>query len=340
MPVRPFKEGDQTQIAALFQKVFNKTMPEDVWEWKYQKIKEALILVYEEEGKILGHVGLWIHNVYIEGERQKIGLRIDTMVDPDERGKGIYKQLIESQTEYAKDSNISMLYGFPAEKAKELFIRYAEATHMEDVPRLALLLTPFASASNRHAIFKLFTKLDNLFVRRRLKKMKVHEAIEKTEWCDDRFDHLQETAKSTFPVKIARDKNYLNWRYFEHPEYDYNMLTFVEDGELKGYLVYCILPENEEGSVNGRIVDMDVADWENETVSKELIQAALIYMQSTNIIQAWALAHTPLYQLLRIKQFVHVDNPMPLVAKELTVDKDYIESVRSWYITQGDVDSF
>src|SRR5699024_6603563 len=153
----------------------------------------------------------------IDEEIQKIGLRIDTMVDPEARGKGIYKQLIESQLEYAQERNITLLYGFPDEKAKELFMRYAEANHMEDVSRFALLLTPFTTAAKRNPFFKLFTKFDNLFVRRRLKKIEVNEAIEEVNWCDERFDALQEKTKENAKVKVARHKEYLNWRYFEHP---------------------------------------------------------------------------------------------------------------------------
>src|SRR5690554_6031271 len=96
MGVRFYQPGDEEQINRLFTKVFQKERSLEEWKWKFVDKPGEMnpwILVFEENNQILGHISLWVNEAYINGQPQKIGVRIDTMVDPDARGKGIYRQL-------------------------------------------------------------------------------------------------------------------------------------------------------------------------------------------------------------------------------------------------------
>ncbi len=55
---------------------------------------------------------------------------------------------------------------------------------------------------------------------------------------DARFDRLWEQAKTAYPAIGRRDSAFLNWRYRQHPDLTYTVLTVSVAGALRGYLVY------------------------------------------------------------------------------------------------------
>ncbi|UOQ50286.1 GNAT family N-acetyltransferase [Gracilibacillus caseinilyticus] len=338
--IRSATKQDKNKILDLFEKVFHNRMSDEEYEWKYYENpnpRNPLVLVYEEDDQILGHVALWVNDAFINGEIHNVGLRVDTMVDPDARGKGIYRKLLDELLEVAEDKDIAILYGYPAEKAKELFIRYTGAVHLTDVPRLLLLQKPVELLSRNKPFLKAFTFIDKLFQAVQMKKTDYQpSSIEEIKKCDARFDQLQLDNKDQYPVKLKRGMNYLNWRYLNHPFRDYKILAHVEDNQLKGYIVYRVIEQSNQGM----IIDMDVHDWQDREVVQNLIAAAVDRMKGTAAIQAWALEPSALYQSLKNHKFLHKDNPMPMVVrdiKELAIDSS---TTHSWYVTNGDVDSF
>ncbi|WP_163539693.1 GNAT family N-acetyltransferase [Gracilibacillus sp. YIM 98692] len=344
MPVRPYIQGDEHQIIALFEKVFGHKISLDEWKWKFLQTpndSNPFILLYEENDQILGHISLWVQDAFIDKKKTKIGTRVDTMVDPDARGKGIYKQLNQALLPYAEEEGIELLYGFPAETAKKLFIRYTNAQHIVDVPRLMYILRPVEAMTKKFSFLKWFKLLDQPIAAFRLRPFKQHhDGIQEITRCDERFDALQENGKAHFEVKLNRHKDYLNWRYFDHPERNYQMLAYIDNDEVKGYMVYRITEPDANGFCNGMLIDMDVADWDNDKVIQALIETAVTRMKKATVIQAWALSHMPTYHRLKKYGFIHKDSPMPMVAKETTADPIYTKDIEKWYITNGDLDSF
>jgi len=69
------------------------------------------------------------------------------------------------------------------------------------------------------------------------------------------YDYFWNKVKNRFPITINRTREYLNWRYFEHPFIDYHFLTLVIDNQLQGYAVIRLEDNNEEVKA-ARLVDL------------------------------------------------------------------------------------
>ncbi|MGP4060934.1 GNAT family N-acetyltransferase [Halobacillus sp. H74] len=338
MTVRHYRSGDETLIQSLFQKTFDQEMTFSTWKWKFidnPKQKQPFILVYEENGHILGHISLWVTDAFINGEKKKIGLRVDTMVDPDARGKGIYKKLNTSLIEEADQAGIDFLYGFPAPKAKELFLRYTGGTHMTDMPRWMYVQKPMSLLASKFKPLKLLQPLDRLYTSiRQSKQVESDYEIRTIHQCDETFDQLAELAKHQSHAMIVRDSQYLNWRFFDHPTKDYVMQGLYREDELQGYVV----THQAQGAFhNGLIIDwlaIEEATWPH------LLHHAMNELHQTDVIQTWALTHTTAAKALKAKGFVHKDSPMPLVGKEVAGHAAELNDAEKWFITPGDVDSF
>lgn len=69
------------------------------------------------------------------------------------------------------------------------------------------------------------------------------------------FTALAEAAGKSGGGHVHRTAEYLNWRYLDHPQRRFEILTAREGGNLKGFLIFL----EEEG--NGRVVDWFSGDW-------------------------------------------------------------------------------
>ncbi|SFK17711.1 Acetyltransferase (GNAT) domain-containing protein [Halobacillus dabanensis] len=338
MTVRPYKPGDEVQIQLLFKKTFGNDRPLKTWTWKFKenpKQDSPFILVYEDNNKILGHISLWITEAYINGNVTKIGLRADTMVDPQARGKGIYKKLNDTLLEKAKLEGIDYLYGFPAPKAKELFQKYTGAHHMTDMPRWLSVRHPMALLSSKFSPLRILKPLDKMYANFKKVKVKDHPYVfrEVTE-CDHNFDELASETKFNSKAMVVRDAAYLNWRYHNHPEKTYRMFGLYDGDKLKGYVV----TNKVEGSfTNGFIVDWLTSDAELWPI---LLDYAMQDLYEADIIQTWCLTHSGPVHSLKKAGFIHKDSPMPLVGKEINSEWVELKDPQKWFITPGDVDSF
>ncbi|MDC3416704.1 GNAT family N-acetyltransferase [Aquibacillus salsiterrae] len=346
MGIRMYKAGDEGQIQALFTKVFNKQRSMEEWQWKYINAPgkdNPWILVFEEKEAILGHIALWVFEVYVDGEMKKAGLRIDTMVDPAARGKGIYRELNEAMIEKAKASGISILHGFPAPKAKELLLQYTDGVYVTDISRYYMVLEPWKIAATITKIIKPFTILDGLYRMYRLRKVKLHlptgYLFEAVEQCDARFDVLADKTKMLKPVMMKRDASYLNWRYVKRPGHNYTIFTLVKDEELQGYIV---VKKETMKKKTGELSLGYVVDWlaiDDEKNWEYLIQGALTYLKDTDLIQAWSFPANQMVPKMHYFGLKERDRPMPFIVHHLDTDETVLDAANWWY-TQGDVDSF
>ncbi|MCP3031467.1 GNAT family N-acetyltransferase [Halobacillus sp. A1] len=343
MAIRNYAPGDEEQIQELFAKTFNHNRSYEEWEWKFKKhphYEEPTILVWEEDGKILGHISLWVNKAYIGNEIHKVGLRIDTMVDPQTRGKGIYRKLNEKLSEIARKENIVYLYGFPAPKAKDLLIKYSKGVHITDIPRLINIQRPFSLLSSKLSVLKLLKPVDELIYNfKNRKKMKPSNelSVVEIENFDDRFTSLDADIHNDGLVKVVRDTAYLNWRYTFHPEKKYTILALEGPSKaLRGYIVFTI--ENKESYQSGMILDWCCL--EGTEGCDLLLDSALKYMRNAAIIQTWALPHTSIYSQLINNSFYQKDRPVPLVGIQTHDEFTGFEDESKWFITPGDVDSF
>ncbi|RYG71927.1 GNAT family N-acetyltransferase [Lentibacillus lipolyticus] len=346
MTVRIYQTGDEQQIQELYEKVFHKKRAQAAWEWKFNKHpneRNPFILVYEDNGKLLGHIALWVADAYINGSTEKIALRVDTMVDPDARGRGIYRQLNDAMLTAAKEQGVHLLYGFPAERAKDLLLRTTNAVHAGNIARHRMMLDPAALAAAAFPLLSPAKPLGKLYKRWKLRHgqgdfLPEGWTFEEKSTCDAQFDELAEALKTMKPVMLKRDASYLEWRYIQHPEHHYRLFALSQHEQLQGYVVLKTetVPFKKGQAVMGTIVDYLAYD--DPSVWDLLIKGALANLHDADVIQLWGLPDTTAASAFARMGLKEKDRPMPLVVHDLGARAGAHHS--DWWITQGDVDSF
>src|SRR5699024_1002525 len=237
------------------------------------------------------------------------------MVDPDARGKGIYKQLSEQLIQEAKKENVSLLYGFPAAKAKELQIKYIQAHHLANINRWVYMNKPATLLSASRNWLKPIRFLDQvygffkrIFVRR---KKVPYTPIQKA----DSFDELARLIPIEEKISLKRNLDYLGWRYADHPEHTYEILKWLEGSNLKGYIVYRMYL-NEQNIKVGLILDL-VAEGEHRSlIEQALLEKAIERMDDAAFVQAWTIPDQDITISYKKAGFFLKDEPMPLVIRK------------------------
>lgn len=344
--LRGYIQNDEIKINELFFRVFQTKRSVEEWNWKFSNSLKhpPLITVYEEDGEIIGHAAALIFEATIGGKPALFAERIDVMVHPDCRGKGIYHKVIQHLMEQCQKNGINFVYGYPAPKAKELFIRYMDGREIAYVPRLMKFLSPVKLLTGRFVFLEkisfLFTWVDRLT--KKTPEIPADLSVERVHKADAKFDLLWDRAGKDYDVLLKRDADYLNWRYFEHPTRKYEVFLVSSNKKVIGYFVVReeIRQKNNQSINFLHIIDLLCAN--NGQDITQMMSAVRSKAIDADIISTWALAHTNQYKILKNKGFLHIGNPMPLVGKSLQVE-EFTEDVfdkSAWYVSQGDVDSY
>ncbi|MUV37322.1 hypothetical protein JNUCC1_01128 [Lentibacillus sp. JNUCC-1] len=348
MTVRFYKQGDEAGIKQLHLDVFKKEMSSKLWEWKYLDKpgqQNPFILVFEEAGVIKGHIALWVSEAYIEGKEAKIALRVDTMVHPDVRGKGIYTKLNQAMLQQARAAGVQLLYGFPSEQAKPPLIGKTDAIDVGGISRYMKIGNPFNVLSVLFKgigfVLKPFGRFQAHY-RKRVKMPALPEdwAFEEVTHFDPRFNKLAEEVSDIKSVILKRDANYLNWRFFKHPNHTYKVFALSNKDRLLGYAVINI---EEKDFDYGRLAIGQLVDClavNDNSVWQYLIDHTLHQLRETDIVQTWQFPDQLPAIKLRKARFREKDRPMNLVIHILNGHDDSYMNSTDWWISQVDVDSF
>ncbi|MGB5733805.1 MAG: hypothetical protein WBM40_05115 [Thiohalocapsa sp.] len=106
---------------------------------------------------------------------------------------------------------------------------------------------------------------------------------------DARFDQLWERLRGRFPAVTLRDQSTLQWRYRQHPLFNYRVLTLTDGPALRGYLIYSQFERDRR--LRGKIVDL-FADPVDDEAMLALLAAALRAMKRDAVERVEAFAST------------------------------------------------
>ena len=149
---------------------------------------------------------------------------------------------------------------------------------------------------------------------------------------DARFDGLWEQARNEYQAITRRDRATLNWRYRQHPDTAYQVLTVEDQGELRGYLVYSVFFRHQQRRAH--IVDI-LASHRDTAVLEALIAEALhqFRRQSVHRVECYAGGKTVISALehLGFKPRLHKGKVQSTLVRG-------IPPLEELYVTRGDGD--
>ena len=324
---RSCRAGDEQQVLRLHERVFGSTtlrkqpMTLRHWRWKYRPEAEAsacTVAVDRSTGALAGflggiHVPFW-HNAFDVSAIHTL----DHMVDPSyRRGLGkssVFAELIGRWAHAHFGPDLAGLgFGFPSRANFRVGERVASYTQLMSVTCLV--------HDQAQRVPTAHPGLDGA----------LHGLV------PDDVDELWLRCRSRYPMMVARTREFLRWRYEEHPDVSYCFALIRHEGRLEALAVL------RTGGVADDVVT--VMDWltapDSGAVSAQLLALCRSFASRSRrgVLVAWQPDSSPHHDELRALGFTPRPGPWQ-VAGRIWDPRLTIEALqRGLILTFGDMDS-
>lgn len=349
MKILPWADTeDQKQaILDLTKKTFgdNNITKSEYFDWQYRDNpngKAVVLLSYDDDSNTLvGTHSLIPLKLIVDGKIITSSVCCNVQIHPDYRKKHVFSNLLLSVPDDALTHNINSFYGIPNDNSLKAFINNGSI----EITTLPLLIKTI--------------KLSNYFdspIRQILKPFDIFWKNRNTFSCieefngnfDDSFEYLAKKTSERVSVLNNRKKEFLNWRYKNHPTEKYKIFTLKTNNELIGYIITKI--HHVEKKKIGVILDYMVnSNHKNKTQLKNLIHKAISNFWEHDVSIAITTSRNGLLenQLLRSCGFFTAPSFLKPVSLHFIVqtfddDKKHtkLKKFDNWFFVFGDYDVF
>ncbi len=340
-------------IIRLFNGVFKKNISTDYLSWKNDRnpAGASIIRLALEENDVIGYTCLWLFQMKLFHEDGLCGQSVDTMVHSDHRRKGIFEKLSLSGVEGGISQNMKINFRFPNHMALSASVNKLGTTKISDIPQYMKILNGFEACKlySTNPLVKCILGVGNKVLNSFFSLLNVRQSKEyilrPIAFFDDHFDTLWQKAKNTYPIAVARNASYLNWRYKQDP-HSYHCMGAYKNEELIGYIV--LASEQKKGKTGesislGHIVDIFCIE-DQKDVLHTLYKEAENYFTSQGMcaISCWMFDHWFYGQALTKRGYLRFRSPSVLAAlltdPALDPLRDEIFKKENWFVTIGDSD--
>ena len=345
--VRDGNQMDMEGILSLRGVVFGEEEKDKLdprfWQWEFMEGVDgkAFIYIVEDKNKIIGHFADIPRKFSVQGEMVLGTLSLDLMVRHDYWRKGIFAAMGRYGAQKVKQENGLFLTAFPIRSETILGLK---KIGWREVVKLPVLVYPirFRGIVNRYLRFqalKLLAAGVARFFYFLLYGLKTRGEtggadIEKVRQLDDSFDSFWQKALSLYPIMGIRNRNYLTWRYLQHPTRNYVIYRAKKSGEMRGYIV---LRKVDLLNFNSAVI-VDLLAVDEETLLM-LVERGIQHsrQEGADLLGFMVPQGHPYYKILRKKGFLRSQKTFQFMVYPHS-DRKIFLSQGKWYVTWGDTD--
>jgi hypothetical protein len=351
--IRAAQDSDRPQVLARIREVFGDAPAveaERLWQWQWHQDPRLAqpgyrAVVAEWDSAIIGNLALIPAGLYLDGRPITAHWCVSALVH-----WGLARQALRAAKRAGQETGLAgrgiaeALFDAPMADGVQL------GKHIGHTMRAVLGRIGFEEVVNSGSLHRrlslqhrlargigalpasLLAPLANLALPR-VPRVRLSEDVGIMEGpFDSRFDELWARLRQRFPAVTLRDRATLQWRYRQHPLFDYRVLTLTDGEALRGYLVYSQFERDRRQ--RGKLVDLFTDPADDEAIAA-LVVAALRAMKRGRMERVDAFASTDaLNRALRGAGFVprltKAGQPQPMMVRGV--------SCESLHVGQGDGD--
>lgn len=311
---KDYEDNYQNLIFDLFKKTLLKETSKTFWDWRFKKnpFGKPLIRLSFHNTKLVAQYLLHPINLEINQVPIKALFSMMTMTHPDYKGRGIMTKLAKEAYDIGEKNNYSFVVGFANKNSRYMFTKKLNFKELKKMTELVICLP---------------SNID----------FKTKTNCSKIDFFDDSFLEFYKTlSKDISMIMIPRTPKYLNWRFIENPDNDYECYKIHQNKKLVGYFVL----KNYMGK-KGHIIDFLIKD--NIEVYNSLIEKAIDYCNLYNLpeLTLWSNPSLSLHKHLIKLGFYERPTETYFIIKNLSNRLgNNFENFENWYITMGDSDNY
>jgi hypothetical protein len=196
-----------------------------------------------QDGNVLGMAAAFPRTVHFRGEQRLAWVFGDFCMNQNYRTLGPAVALQRRCLEEAGDSSVGVCYDFPSRNMVAVYRRLG----IQQTTKLIRWAKPLRTdvriqaAIGSRTVARCLSALPDIALawhgwkgQKTACELSVH-----TDRCEVEFTELDSAPETRCAFRTARSAEYLNWRYLDHPETKYEILTARRGGALIGYAIFC-----------------------------------------------------------------------------------------------------
>lgn len=225
--IKGYQANIEQTIVAQFNHIFGQNRTLTHWSWKYRENPYGgpLVSAAWDHAQLASHYSAYPLPLTIHGRQTTTYHVGDTFTMPAYRGIGrgktnLLSRVVRHFHKSCCEGHIDFFYGFNTGKIQKLgknFLSY--------VP-----VAPVYEYTYPSSLLKLnkYSKLKRL-----IKGFRIQLVEQSGDWADSVFAK----AKADYPMLISRSREYLHWRYDQHPDHSYQYVLLKHWGDIVGWWV-------------------------------------------------------------------------------------------------------
>ncbi len=376
---RKYKEGDESGIIELMKpywKHFDSEKAYDFWEWEYKNNPngQALMLLAEHDGKIVGHYAILPIRMSYDHITINGGKAEGSVVHPEYRGNiaprfykkekdvRIFEKLIHNLFETAEKRQVDLIWGFPNTIALKPQIR--TGYHYIPMP-ITIMILPIDinkafdklfSAIKFKTLFILGSKLyykvmttsiihKNLRTDKFWEKFRAENKVLIRELSVSDLDEKIDKFWEKFSIEnkcitVERNQKYLGWRFIQDPVIPHKVFVCERNEDITATVVINML---HQGNVTANIVDIvGLENYETDLHFLLLHVIQILRDEGVTVVETWFGENEQSRKYVRILKkckflSIPIKKRLHLIVKILNqnLKKDVIYNMDNWYITMA-----
>lgn len=324
--IRPYRAGDETAILDLFEQSFYHRRPIEHWRWKFQHDpygNERITLAFDADAQLVGqYTGYPVifRDRGCDAVAHQIG---DTMTAVSVRNVGRGPTSILARTTYDFydrwcEGSVEFNYGFNVGNIQKFCERFLRIIRVESVPYVVRDL-------RTHPVSRIS----------RWERYARGYHLELVSRPTREFDSFFDRVASQYGFLLRRDRQYLQWRYFDCPDIEYHLVAIRKWGHLAGWMVFRI--RDGRFTLGDLLVDADFSD------AFEVLLRHVVPSHPVESIEAWLPPRPDWFaRLLELEKFERRQDPndLALMCAPFVKAEAIARMRESLYYTWGDSDLF
>lgn len=239
--MRAYKPGDETAVLELLNNVFQGSMDDRLWKWKYFQHPQGSgwITVAESGSEIVAMYAVMRCNLNFLGTAVTSVQSVDSAVRNDQRRKRWMLRLAQSLYDRSAREGVTACFGFPS---PNMYVGVMKHLDYMRICHFSFYRFQLGNAGltgkaiDRAVKYLAFLKMSIRYSLNIKFSMKGFSAARAEALPDDMAEMLKEINDHEV-ISVWKDREYLKWRYMDHPNNKYELFPLRIGGRLEGLIV-------------------------------------------------------------------------------------------------------
>ncbi|MDH3200674.1 MAG: GNAT family N-acetyltransferase [Myxococcales bacterium] len=312
------------------------------WQYLENPTGELFVALALSDERIAAIYAVQPAFVQLRGARVLAAQSVDTLVDVDFRGRGLFTKMAEAVYHRVRSAEAAFVYGFPNASSAPGFFDKLGWSSLDPVPFLVKPLRTGFLAS-KLPLGRWLRRLPDLRLPIGGPRLQADQVLRPVTDFGLDLDDLWKRFASNVRVAVDRDPQYLRWRLAK-PQQHYVCLGVFEGARLVAFCAYTTL--DKHGGRIGYILELLHDPDRHETGAALLVESLRrMAADGADVVLAWAFGHSPNAEAYAKAGFMPLPERLRPIELHIGVRPlnesltEVLSDRRNWYVSYCDSDT-